>query len=282
MTMRVVAFQGDHGAFSEEAALSLWPSERPPVTLPLRDFAAVGDAVRAGTADFGVLPIENSIHGSVTASYDVLGGGGLRVVAERIRPIDLCVLARPGSSLAQLRRVISHPVALNQCGAWLARLPQARAEAWYDTAGAAREVAEAGDPTVAAVAGRHAGEHYGLEVLAAGIQDRADNATRFFLVTRAGAPGGDDGFEGGEDGGWKAVLMMEADHQPGALVRLLVPFAERGVNLTRIESRPADEQWRYRFFVEIASADGSAALLEAAAVARREARRLDVLGCFPA
>jgi prephenate dehydratase len=282
MTMRVVAFQGDHGAFSEEAALSLWPSERPPVTLPLRDFAAVGDAVRAGTADFGVLPIENSIHGSVTASYDVLGGGGLRVVAERIRPIDLCVLARPGSSLAQLRRVISHPVALNQCGAWLARLPQARAEAWYDTAGAAREVAEAGDPTVAAVAGRPAGEHYGLEVLAAGIQDRADNATRFFLVTRAGAPGGEDGFEGGEGGGGKAVLMMEADHQPGALVRLLVPFAERGVNLTRIESRPADEQWRYRFFVEIASADGSAALLEAAAVARREARRLDVLGCFPA
>jgi prephenate dehydratase len=100
MTMRVVAFQGDHGAFSEEAALSLWPSERPPVTLPLRDFAAVDDAVRAGTAAFGVLPIENSIHGSVTASYDVLGGGGLRVVAERIRPIDLCVLARPGSSLA--------------------------------------------------------------------------------------------------------------------------------------------------------------------------------------
>jgi prephenate dehydratase len=76
--------------------------------------------------------------------------------------------------------------------------------------------------------------------------------------------------------------MMEADHLPGALVRLLVPFAERGVNLTRIESRPADEQWRYRFFVEIASADGSAALLEAAAAARREARRLDVLGCFPA
>jgi prephenate dehydratase len=313
-----VAFQGDHGAFSEEAALALLAAPRAvsatamptPLTMPLRDFAAVGDAVRNGAADYGVLPIENSIYGGVTAAYDVLGAGGLVVVAEHVRRIDLCLLGVHGAAPHALRRVISHPVALAQCRRYLAGLPDARVEAWYDTAGAARAVATASDPTLAAVAGWHAGEVNGLEVLAAGIQDRPDNATRFLLVRRADD---DDGARAagadavvaadvapadathGSDGGatehvpdraagrsYRAMLVLETDHRPGALVRVLQPFAELGVNLTRIESRPADVPWSYRFYIELATDGGAGAVHAAVDAVRPHAHRLGLLGCFPA
>lgn len=274
-----VAFQGTYGAFSEDAAHALLRGT-PAETLPLPDFAGVRRAVTSAAAPRGVLPIENSIHGGVSGAYDVLAHGDLAVLDEIVQPIRLCLLGVPGARAADIRRVISHPVALAQCDRFLGALGGAVVEAFYDTAGAAQHVAAAGDPSLAAVAGRVAAERYGLDVLAADIQDRDDNATRFFLVGGREALAWPDG-HAGHAGEWKAVLLLEADHRPGSLVRMLLPFSAHGLNLTRIESRPADVLWSYRFFVELVTPRGTEALAAALRDVGAQASRVVVLGCFP-
>jgi prephenate dehydratase len=178
-----VAFQGELGAFSERGVAQHWAGRAEPV--PMREFDAVARAVDAGEVDFGLLPVENVIAGPVTASLAAIAAWpSLGIVGETTVAIELCALALPGASLGTLRRVRSHPVALAQCGAFLRRHPHLAAEPHYDTAGAARDVAAAGDASVGAVASRSAAERYGLVVLAAGIGDRADNATRFVVLAR--------------------------------------------------------------------------------------------------
>ena len=176
-----VAFQGAPGAFGEEAA-RLWHVDADP--LPCATFAAVVDAVRTGTADRGVLPVENRIAGPVLAAHAILEahGGALRVDGEVAVRVALCVLARPGAVLADLRVVRSHPVALAQCGTFLAAHPAIVAEPWWDTAGAARDLAVGDDAAVGALASRLAAKRWGLRLLAADVQDAADNWTRFVVV----------------------------------------------------------------------------------------------------
>ena len=175
-----VAFQGERGAFGELAVVQHWQGRAEPV--PCRAFGDVTRAVDAGDADFGVLPVENLIAGPVRASLAALAlATSLHEIGETTVPIEPCLLALPRASLDAVRRVLSHPVALAQCGAFLRAHPWLHAEPHYDTAG---DVAAAGDVTCAAVASRTAGERYGLVVLAAGIGDRADNATRFVIVAR--------------------------------------------------------------------------------------------------
>lgn len=273
-----VAFQGTHGAFSEDAAHALLPGAAVE-TVPFPDFAGVRRAVTSATAHYGVLPIENSIHGSVTGAYDVLAQGDVAVLDEIVQPIRLSLLGVRGTTASAIRRVISHPVALAQCDHFLGALTGAAVEAFYDTAGAAQHVAAEGDPTLAAIAGRPAGERYDLDVLATDIQDRADNATRFFLIGPRDAgvsPQPQD-----EARAWKAVLLLEADHRPGSLVRMLLPLAEHRLNLTRIESRPGEAIWSYRFFVELVTSEGTAALEQALEEVRTQASRVVMLGCFP-
>lgn len=174
-----VAYQGEPGAFSELAARVLFRDGF--TTLPRRRLQAVADAVVRGAARFGIVPVENSTVGSVSGAYDVLASGPLAVVAEVVLPVRHALLAPEGATLDDVQGVRSHPVALAQCDEFLeAHGMEARAS--HDTAGAAREVAEAGDTAVAAVAARPAGRRYGLEVLADGIQDCPDNRTRFLLV----------------------------------------------------------------------------------------------------
>ena len=180
--MRVrVAYQGAPGAFSEDAIASFFAG-RSPVHLAQREFSDVRKAVLQGLATFGVLPIENSIHGRVVASLAAYEEGGLRVVGEVTCPIRLCLLALPAAYPEQLRRVLSHPVALGQCRRFLAGMPLVEAVSFYDTAGAAHEVAERRDTTSAAVASERAAAHYALDILARTIEDRADNRTRFMIV----------------------------------------------------------------------------------------------------
>ncbi|WP_284348070.1 prephenate dehydratase domain-containing protein [Roseisolibacter agri] len=178
-----VAFQGAPGAFGEEAVLR-WRADAQPE--PRGTFAAVLDAVVHGEADAAVLPVENRIAGLVAEARAALGERAtlLRVVGEVTQPIALCLLALPGATTATVRVVRSHPVALAQCGAFLRAHPDLVAEPWWDTAGAARDVARAGDPAVGALASRLAAERWGLVVLAAEVQDLADNWTRFVVVTR--------------------------------------------------------------------------------------------------
>jgi prephenate dehydratase len=187
------------------------------------------------------------------------------------------VMGLPGTPLGAVRRVLSHPVALAQCGAFFAAHPGIDAVAFYDTAGAARAVADGGDPAAAAIAGRGAAERYGLAVLAAHVEDRADNQTRFLVV----APPGAAPPPRPAPAGLRTTLVAETPNAPGMLVRLLAPLAERGINLSKLESRPAAEPWTYRFFLEFEGGAEEPAARDALARAARHATSLRVLGSYP-
>jgi len=277
--MMRVAFQGELGAFSEEAVHRFFGDGADPV--PCRDFAEVGRAVVAGEVDFGILPIENSLAGSVVGSYDVLAGGELEIVGEVITPIHHCVLGLPGATLDKIRRILSHPVALMQCTRFLRSLPHTDAVAVYDTAGAAKDVAAEGDPTLAAIAGGRAASRYGLHIIAENVEDRPDNQTRFLAVRLAGSSGSSGESLESPAHPMKTAVLLETANTPGALLRVLAPFAERGINLTKLESRPAGEPWSYRFFVEF---DADANDLAAAAALRdveAATQMLRILGTYP-
>lgn len=276
--MARVAFQGELGAFSEAAVRVFFGRDAEPVAC--REFTDVAAAVLGGEADYGLLPVENTLAGSVVLAYDVLATQPLRIVGEVVTPIHHCVLGVPGARLDGVTRVLSHPVALAQCTRFLAGRPGVQAIAVYDTAGAARDVAAGEDASVAAIAGRGAAERYGLQILAADVEDRPDNQTRFLAVVPRDAD--DDAAPRTARGGaMKTALLAETANEPGALVGVLAPFAARGINLSKLESRPTGEPWRYRFLIEIdadARADDATAAL---AQAGRHASRLDVLGTFP-
>lgn len=270
-----VAFQGELGAFSEEAVQTFFGGAAVPV--PCREFREVGEAVQRGEAEFGLLPVENSLAGSVLAAFDVLAGRKLRIVGETIRPIRHCLLGVRGATLDEVRRVISHPVALAQCTRFLIAHSAIEAVAVYDTAGAAREVAAGGNRAVAAIASRGAAERYDLDVLADDLQDRSDNQTRFVVVSPTDAPPPPSV---SHEGGFRTALLIEADNTPGALVRVLAPFAERGINLSKLESRPGEVPWTYRFFLEF-DADAAEPRSAAALAELRGVASVHVLGSFP-
>ncbi len=266
-----VSFQGALAAFSEEAVRVLMPGAEP---VPRPSFAAVIQAVESGRDHAGVVPVENTLAGTVAEAYDALADGDVRVVAEAVIPVRHCLLGLPGSSTDGVREARSHPVALAQCRGFFAARPDVRAQAVYDTAGAAEEVAAAGDPSLAAIASRRAGERYGLEVLEEDVQDRDDNQTRFYqLVREADAAPTSDAL--------KTACLVELENRPGTLHELLGVFAGRGLDLTHISSRPAASPWTYRFIIEFrhpGPADGIRAIEEASSVGAR----VRVLGTFAA
>jgi len=269
-----VAFQGELGAYSQEAVQALFGPAATPV--PCRENADVGVVVERGDVDCGVLPIENSLAGSVVPTYDVLASEALEVVGELVLPIHHYLLAVPGTERTRVRRVLSHPVALAQCRAFFAAHSDIRAVPHYDTAGAAKAIAEAGNPADAALASRVAGEAYGLDVLGRNLEDRPDNQTRFYVLLRRGAtrpplPAG---------GSPRTALLVDAADAPGSLVRLLDPFATRGINLSKLESRPGEEPWSYRFFIELDAPAEAPEVAEALEAAGKHARKVHVLGSF--
>lgn len=278
--MTTVAFQGELGAYSEEAVLRLFGPGVEPV--PHRDFQSVGEAVIAREAEWGLLPIENSIAGSVTGSYDVLASTELVVAGEVITPIHHCLLGVPGASLNEICRVLSHSVALAQCTHFLRARPALEVIAVYDTAGAAKEVAAAGDPTCAAIASRRAAVRYGLTVLADGVGDRSDNQTRFLAVMSAGEGVSSLGALAiRRSDATKVALLVEMPNTPGALMDVLQPFADRQINLSKLEARPGAEPWTYRFFIEVEASISSEATRAALAEVRERSGALRVLGGFP-
>lgn len=281
-TSPTVAFQGALGAFSEEAVHAFFGDAVTP--LPQRTFREVGQAVRSGAAEFGMLPIENTLAGSVVGSLDLLSDGGLEVVGEVVRRIRHCLLGIEGSSLSTLRRCLSHPVALAQCTRFFSEHPELEAVAVYDTAGAADEVRQEGDGSQAAIASKSAADHYGLVVLAEDIQDRDDNQTRFVIVGRE-ASDGDPVLpdEGGGPTDYKLMILFETKDESGALMKVLRSFADYNVNLCKLESRPGTEPWTYRFFVELlASSDRTEDVSRSLEEAQRFARSFHVLGRFAA
>jgi prephenate dehydratase len=266
-----IAFQGELGAFSEEAIRNL---DAHAIPVPCREFIDVAQAVESGDADAGVLPIENTLAGSVVGSYDALTAcESLHVMAETVVEIHHCVLAPRGASLGSLATVESHPVALAQCTRWLRAHPAITARAAYDTAGAARDVAQRSDPRAAAIAGRGAAVRYDLDILAANIEDRSDNQTRFLMIARAprvlarGVAA-------------RTALLITTPNVPGALLRVLEPLAANGINMSKLESRPADEPWHYRFFLELDHPSADPSLTAALEQLRGATESLRVLGTY--
>ncbi len=249
MKLTTIGYQGASGAFSEVALLSTWPGRVQP--RGYASFRAVGDAVGAGEVDYGLLPLENTLAGTVTGSYDVLSSEPLLVMAEIVTPIHHCLLVCPGADIQTIRRVASHPVALGQCTRFFSSHPDIEPVVAFDTAGAAAELAESGDRTLGAIAPAGCAERYGLDVLVSGLEDRPDNQTRFAVVApeHASQP-----FGLPRAGHERAMLRVEVPHERGTLARVLSLIAEEGHNLLKIEGRPAEDPWTYRFFLEIAPA----------------------------
>jgi prephenate dehydratase len=265
-----IAFQGERGAYGEEAVVAYFGARVVP--LPRKSFAEVFDAVAAGEADKGLLPIENSQAGSVHEVYDLLRGGHFFVTGEICRPINHCLLCLPGQALGQIRRVLSHPQALAQSDAYLRAL-DVEVVAAYDTAGSAKLIREQELSGVAAVASARAADLYALEILASGIQTIKDNYTRFIVLERQ--PGK------APTGPAKTMLMLATAHRPGALYHALGEFAARDINLLKLESRPSREQpWEYIFYLDIEGAPQQELVAQALAGLKDKTTFAQVLGTF--
>lgn len=267
-----VAFQGVRGAYSEEAALAHFGPDCEAAGFAFSE--QVFEMVVSGAADFGILPIENSIAGAVAANLDLLLKEDVFIVAERYLPIRHCLLAHKGVALEEVRAVYSHPVALAQCRDFLTRhLFKAIPE--YDTAGSAKLISERHVPGEAAIASKGCAEAYGLQVLAERIQNAGDNITRFAVFIRGHEPPPGLKLE-------KTSLVFGAKHRPGALLSCLRRFADHGINLTRLESRPVPENpFEYVFFVDLLGGFKDDAVRRALDELSRDAGRVKVLGSYP-
>jgi prephenate dehydratase len=276
-----VGFLGPAGTYSEEAVLAGGGRELEPVPLPsVHDAVA---AVRDGRVDRALVPIENSLEGAVSATLDALaaGDGGVQIAGEVVHPIHHCLIARGAVALERIAAVASHPQASGQCAGFLrTRLPHATVVPAASTADAVRLVAErpaGAEAPWAAIGSRGAASLYGCEVLEEGVEDPPGSETRFVWVAREAPPAA--------EGAWKTALVFwePAEDAPGWLVRCLAEFADRGVNLTHIESRPRREGLgAYMFFVDLDGRAEEPAVADAVEALRAHAAAVRVLGSFPA
>ena len=250
--MRRVSFQGEHGAYSESAALALFPDAK---TIPCESFAAAAQVAESGEGDCALIPVENSLAGSVGESYDILRTTALRIVGETYHQIRHCLIGR--GSLEDVRTVYSHPQALGQCRRFI-ESRHIRRVPTYDTAGSVRMVMEMGDDA-ACIASAEAARLCGMPVIMDEIANEPQNHTRFVVLSRDSAP---------PEGANKTSFIASMRHERGALHALLGVFESHGINLTRIESRPKREgTWEYDFFIDAECDPALAAAATAGAVA---------------
>ncbi|MBC7293316.1 MAG: prephenate dehydratase [Thermoleophilia bacterium] len=271
--VRTVAFQGERGAYSEEAVFQRYG---PVPVLPCRTLPEVFDAVEAGVATEGLVPIENSLAGSINESYDLLLQRSLTISGETILRVRHCLLALPGSKLGELKRVYSHPQALAQCGDFVQK-HGLEAVAVYDTAGGARMLVDVQSKQACAIASRRAAELYGLEILAEGIETNAHNYTRFYVITKEPPPPPAPGRRS------KTVLVFSTAHRPGTLYWCLGAFAYRNINLLKLESRPIHGRpWEYLFYADIEGHSSESHVKEALKDLETKTVMVRVLGSFEA
>ncbi len=281
-----VVFQGEPGAFSEEAVLRYSGEGSERIAVPT--WRAVFEAVADGSAAAGVVAIESSLAGTIRETYDLLAefyDRDVRIVGEVTVPVRLALLALPGESLDAIERVYSHAQALAQADAFL------RSRAWevmttYNTAGAARMIAERHERRAAAIASPRVAELYGLEILAADVQSGGENRTRFAVLARgsggAVAPLAVAPLGGVPDAPRKTTLVFAVRNVPGSLNRCLGAFAGRGVNLSSLESRPARRaRWEYVFWVDVDAAAEDPDCAAALDDLRAETEMVRVLGSYP-
>jgi prephenate dehydratase len=266
------------GSNSHMATVAMLGNQKDLEIIPCTVSAQVLAKVVTGEVDGAVLPIENSLHGSVAEHYDLLLELPVRIERESLLRIRHNLIAMPGVKLEEIRKVMSHPVALSQCRRFLAQHPEFEVVPFYDTAGSVKHLMTAGLRDVGGIAPVLAAEEYGAEVIVAGVEDHAENYTRFHLVRREDAAGDEESTTIAE----KMSLAFAIEHRPGTLVAALQRLAEAGVNLTKIESRPVPgSPWEYVFYVDVRF-DGAKTADGALAALREHCRMLKVLGRYPA
>ncbi len=266
-----VAYQGERGSFSEEAAAELFGGACELVPRPT--FESLFEAIEDGAADYVLAPFENSLMGSINRCHDLLLESPLNIVAEVVRRVTHCLVGCAGSTLDSVETVESHPVALAECERFFAAHPRLRRLASEDTAASARRVVERGDLKVAAVAGRRAAEIYGGVVLQEHLEDHREDYTRFVLL--AAGPVRPEGN--------KLSLAVRLTNRPGAVHTALEPFARRGIDLVSVESRPfKGRPWQYHFFLDVRAPDDESALAQALDELRERAEEVRVLGRYGA
>ncbi len=265
-----VAIQGERGAFSHQAAIAALGPEIEVISRAT--FDELFDSVVEGKADRALVPIENSLHGSIHENYDRLKSRPLHIVGETQLRIRQCLIGRPGTSVAMIRRVASHPVALAQCRRFFAERPNVEAVTAYDTAGAVQDLMKGGLTTQGAIASRLAAEIYGGQVLLDGIEDDPENYTRFLLLAKESGP---------IEAASKTSIVFVLDNKPGALYRALGVFADRNVDLCKLESRPLrGHPWEYAFYLDVLG-DPQGVAGQAIEELGGSCRELRILGSYP-
>jgi prephenate dehydratase len=273
-----IAFQGERGAFSEEAALKLLGADI--ALVPCCTFDATFAAIRDGRADYVLAPMENSLAGSVHRSFDLLVESGLHIVGEVIIPIAHNLVALPGAAFEELTSVASHPVALAQCERFFAAHPELKRIAAEDTAGSVRDILQAGESERGAIASKRAAEIYGATILREHLEDDRENYTRFFLLAAGTEPGGPIARSAAAN---KISLVFQLAHIPGALLRALEPFARRNINMMKIESRPVHGRpWQYRFYLDLQAAADDPEIIAALSELEKAVVELKMLGSYKA
>ena len=240
-TLIKIAIQGEPGSFSHEAAIKLAADAR---IVPFSISSEVFSALARGEVDAAVIPIENSLAGSVSEHFDLMLTHNFSIVRETLLRIKHNLIGISGAALDHIDRVFSHPVALAQCRRFLAQHPNMESFAFYDTAGSVKQLVELRDRHAAAIASEAAARYYGAQILARGIEDNPENFTRFFFLRRAGEVLPDPAAN-------KLSLAFSVENRPGTLVAALLELAKEGTNLTKIESRPVHgHPWEYVFYVD--------------------------------
>ena len=269
MSAPTVSFQGERGAYSEEAATMFFGQSA--VTSPCRTFKEVFQSVERKSTEYGIVPAENSLEGSINQTYDLLLETPLKITGEVKVRVRHCLLTLPGTRLEELRVVYSHPQALAQCAGFLQKLGLETVPA-YDTAGSAKMLIDK-QLKAAAIASERAAEIYGLLVLRKGIEDFPENFTRFFVLARTDAsPTGKD----------RTSIVFATTHTPGSLHSALGELASRQINLTKIESRPIrGTPWEYNFFVDFDGHQSDRTVSEAINALRNSTAMLRILGSYP-
>jgi len=266
----IVAFQGELGAYSEEAAAGFFGAGVQ--VKPYENFDDVFRAVEQDEAQFGITPIENSLEGSISKSYDLLLDSSLKVCGEIELKVSHCLIANPGVTLASLKKIYSHPQALGQCQAFIKHL-NCELVPTYDTAGSVKMIKEKGITDGAAIASARAAEIYNMNVINCGIEDNPHNFTRFFVLSKYDArPSGND----------RTSIVFAVKHKPGSLFQFLEKLADNNINMSKLESRPTRQKpWDYNFYMDVDGHREDKAFKKALMQLEDYAIFIKVLGSYP-
>ena len=264
-----ISFQGEPGAYSEQAVFNYFGEVE---TVPCESFDAMFDSVASGKSNFALAPIENSLAGSIHQNYDLLLRHDLHIVGEYLLRVRHCLIALPELKKEDIKKAISHPQALGQCAAYLRNL-NIKPEPVYDTAGSVKMLKESGAKDTAAIASRRAAEIYGMQILEEGIEDNAENYTRFLAVGREPIVSTREA---------KTSIVFTLKNQPGSLFKALSVFALRDIDLTKIESRPLQgKPWEYLFYIDFIGSTSDEVSKRALDHLGEYALTLRILGSYP-